>query len=129
MPGGRPTKRTLSAKDTIVQAIGLGATYARAAAAAGITYETLNEWRKDDSEFSEAINKAEADRVAKALQAIQRAATDSWQAAAWYLERRYPSEYGRTVQEQQHSGGVNINFNLTKRKENSAASRESEASE
>lgn len=98
----RPTKRTPTARERIVAAIKIGATLRRAAAAGGIHYDTLNEWCKDDPEFSDAVKEAEAYRANQALRAIQKAAQDGqWQAAAWYLERRYPHEYGRTVQEQQ----------------------------
>ena len=37
---------------------------------------------------------------------IEQAAKDgTWQAAAWKLERRYPQEYGKTVQEHQGKDG------------------------
>ena len=36
---------------------------------------------------------------------IQKAAKDNWQAAAWYLERRYPEDYGRREQHKlEHTG-------------------------
>jgi hypothetical protein len=38
--------------------------------------------------------------VVVSLERIHAAAQEgAWQAAAWILERRYPHEYGRTVQE------------------------------
>ena len=41
------------------------------------------------------------------LAKIEQAANQGhWQAAAWKLERRYPQEYGRTVQNVEHSGTV-----------------------
>lgn len=96
----RPRKNTPSAKERIIEAVGLGATYERAAAAGGIGYSTLREWILADAEFAEAVKQAEAQRANEALSAIRRAARDGqWQAAAWLLERRYPGEYGRTVQE------------------------------
>lgn len=64
------------------------------------------EERGDQSEFfhlSHAIKDAESYAANVALQSIQRAARGGqWQAGAWLLERRYPHEYGKTVQE--HSG-------------------------
>ena len=101
----RPTKYTSERAQTAVDAIKLGATYDLAAAAAGISYETFNEWRKRFSEFSEAINVAEGAAVVTWLTRIEAAATDGvWQAAAWKLERRYPQHYGKQVIEQQHTG-------------------------
>src|SRR5690242_1986668 len=98
----RPTKRTPTVKERVLEATRLGATRARAAAAAGIAESLLYDMMAKDVEFLEAVQKAEGERADEALAAIRKAAPDSWQAAAWYLERRYPAEYGRTVQE--HTG-------------------------
>lgn len=115
----RPTKRTPTAKERILAAIKLGATYELAAKAGGISYETFNEWRKEFSEFSESVNSAEAAAAQQWLKQIDKAARDgSWQAAAWKLERRYPQMYGRQVQEHtgevkqthEHSGAIAIQF-------------------
>jgi hypothetical protein len=58
-----------------------------------IHYDTFCEWMKR-AEFSEAIKKAEASCKERNIALIQRAATKSWQAAAWTLERKYPMEFG-----------------------------------
>ena len=60
---------------------------------ADIHYDTFCEWMKR-AEFSEAIKKAEASCKERNIALIQRAATKSWQAAAWTLERKYPMEFG-----------------------------------
>lgn len=105
----RRSKFTPETQQRIVDAIALGATYELAAKSAGVTYDTLNEWRKTRPQFSEAIEKAEGAAAAKWLAAIETAAAEgAWQAAAWKLERRYPRDYGRTVTEQQHSGSVGV---------------------
>jgi hypothetical protein len=96
MMAGRKTKYTPETVDRIIQAIRLGATYQHAAAYGGISFETLNEWRKRKPEFSEQLNKAEGDGVMVWLAKIEKAASDgNWQAAAWKLERRYPDQYGK----------------------------------
>lgn len=46
-------------------------------------------------EFREAIKGAEAQAEAAAVVVIREAMPTSWQAAAWYLERRYPDRYAR----------------------------------
>jgi hypothetical protein len=56
---GRPTKLTPTRHKAIMAAIEQGATYEHAAAAAGISYDTLNEWRKHNPVFSEALKQAE----------------------------------------------------------------------
>jgi len=44
------------------------------------------------------LEKAEGDAITRNLAIINKAAHDgTWQAAAWWLERRYPQEYGRMV--------------------------------
>lgn len=100
----RPTKYTPETVKKITDAIKLGATYELACNYAGIDYSTFNEWQKTKPKFSEAVKAAEGEAAVKWLAKIEAAAVKSWQAAAWKLERRYPHDYGRTVQEQQHTG-------------------------
>jgi hypothetical protein len=118
-----PSKLTPDTQARIVQALRLGATFELAAQYGGVSYDTFNNWRKrgeaeldrmararkrtdaDPDElpfvqFFEATKAAEADAVVGWLAKIEKAASDgNWQAAAWKLERRYPRDYGRTVQE------------------------------
>lgn len=117
----RPTKLTPAVQQKIVDAITVGAIYELAAQYAGIAYATFNNWmargraeaarletpgarpRKSETpylEFLEAVKKAEGSAAVGWLAVIERAATETWQAAAWKLERRYPKDYGRQVQEQ-----------------------------
>jgi len=107
---GKYTQATI---DAITQALKLGATYRRACAAAGISEQTFNEWRRNKASFSEAIEKAEYDFTQRHLEVIEKAATKdgTWQASAWMLERRYPSEYGKQVQE--HQGAISVNVRYT----------------
>lgn len=74
------------------------------AQALGIHEDTWYRWLREGERaksgikrrFYESIKKAEARavlrNVAKILQASQEG---NWQAAAWWLERRYPDEWGR----------------------------------
>ena len=105
----RPTKYTPETAKKITDAIRVGATFHMACQYAGITEETFSQWRKKYPEFSEAVKEAEGGAVVKWLAQIEKAAADgTWQAAAWKLERRYPRDYGRSVVEQEHSGGLTI---------------------
>ena len=91
----------------LCEAVALGATYDLACQYGGITRETLNQWRRTKSDFSDALEKAEGQAVVGWLAKIEQAASEgAWQAAAWKLERRYPADYGRTVQQVEHSGTV-----------------------
>ncbi len=62
---------------------------------AGISYETFTVWMGDKKkpEFSEAIKKAEMACKQRNIARIQNASKKSWQAAAWWLERKHPEEF------------------------------------
>ncbi len=86
-----------------LQAIGLGATIQMAAAYAGSNDRTFRLTRsraeggdKACAEFIEECERAQAQRSVQALATILKAAKDGeWTAAAWYLERSDPDNWGR----------------------------------
>ena len=83
-------KLTPDVQKRICDAIAIGATYDLAAKYGGVTYETLNQWRKTKPQFSEAVKEAEGRAAVGWLAKIEQAANQGhWQAAAWKLERRY----------------------------------------
>lgn len=45
--------------------------------------------------MSHVLKKAEVERKATLVGRIMDASGDSWQAAAWLLERKYPQEYAK----------------------------------
>ena len=61
----------------------------------GINPDTYYNWKKDKRkvEFHEAIKKAEQECKARNIAYVQKAAEKTWQAAAWYLERKYHNEF------------------------------------
>ena len=58
----------------------------------GICYDTFCEWMKK-SEFSDIVKKAEAHCKKRCISIIQAKAIDTWQAAAWWLERKHRDEF------------------------------------
>lgn len=104
MPAGRKSKYTEETVKTIIDAVLQGVPYRHAAAIAGISEDTFHDWKVKKPEFSEAIKGAEGKAVAGRLARIRQAEPDHWQAAAWWLERKYPQEFGKTVQENQITG-------------------------
>ena len=79
-----------------------GASRACAAIRAGTSERTLYRWlaqgrrgRKPFVAFMSALKKAEADSEAVAVVAIRDAADKHWQAAAWWLERKFPESWAR----------------------------------
>lgn len=70
------------------------------AAYIGVAPQTYSTWRNHPKtevqrELAEALKRAETERKGALLARILKATDESWQAAAWMLERRYPAEYAR----------------------------------
>ena len=72
-----------------------GATIKDACAYVGIGQSSFYEWTRDYPQFSEAIEKARASAKVACVTQIRQAAKSEWQAAAWFLERSDPSNWGR----------------------------------
>lgn len=107
----------------IIQAIKQGNYQKTAAAIAGIDESTYYRWIERGKqaksgkycEFYKSIKKAEEFAKAYYLQQIREAAESgkSWQAAAWYLERKYPDEWGRREQvKMEHFGKLEQKVNV-----------------
>lgn len=101
MPRGAKEKLT---KPMIKEATRLkkaGVNHKDIAAYIGVAPQTLSTWihhprTKNQKEFAEAMKKTEADYKASLLAIIyNNAKKQSWQAAAWLLERKYPEEFAR----------------------------------
>jgi transposase len=110
---GRPTKLSERAQAAAVDAVRQGATREIAAAAAGVHQATLFRWLADGEagspqyrDFYDAIKRAEAECALSALGQIRAHAEETWQAAAWLLERRYRESYGRMRVEVEPVGKV-----------------------
>jgi hypothetical protein len=140
---GRPTKLTPKTQERICQALRVGATYELAAQYGGISYEAFNLWRRRGEaeleraekarkntaireseapyvQFLQATKDAESDAAIKWLAMIDKAAAETWQAAAWKLERRYPKSYGRTVVDQNNTGDMRIRVEYVERPNDNA---------
>lgn len=102
----RPTKYSAKTRDAILAAIAVGCSREQAAAVAGIGERTLYDWLKAKPQLSQDIEKAEAAGVQARLQRIEQAAQGgAWQADAWWLERRYPEQWGRRDRVNVHHEG------------------------
>lgn len=115
--GGRPTKLTPELQTRIVNFLRTGAYVETAAAAAGVSKQTLYDWLKrgarvgrdelgevtpkdhpdaDYARFLDAVEVAQAEADVGDLAIIRKAAQDGyWAAAAWRLERKHPDKWGR----------------------------------
>lgn len=89
----------------LIDAVLAGNTYENAAQLCGITSRTFYRWMAEGRtatnpksyqyQFFQGIQKAEASAIHRNVIVIQQAARNTWQAAAWYLERRRPAVWGR----------------------------------
>jgi hypothetical protein len=91
----RPTKRTPEVQSAILNALRVGNTRTDSALAAEVSLGSLSEWCRRYPEFLAAVEKAEAEARLRFVAIIAVAARTSWQAAAWWLERRRHEDYGR----------------------------------
>ena len=102
----RPTKLTSEIQQKIGDGVSLGLTYALAAEAAGITYQTFNQWmqRGKNSTYGEYFNfyqhvtKRNADAAKELLERLNLAAkAGDTRICLWILERRFSEDFGRRV--------------------------------
>ena len=97
---GRPTKLTPEVRERIVQAI-RGGNYRNVAARfAGISPETFARWMVNESdeacqELKAAVEEAEASAHVRALAIIQQHGQTDPRHLQWWLERKFPREWGR----------------------------------
>lgn len=101
----RPTKLTKALIEQVANLMRAGNYAETAAAFAGIAKSTLFQWLRDGArdsaagkhtmlaQFSDSVKRAEAQAEASALSRIRLSAEKSWQADAWFLERRFSNRY------------------------------------
>jgi hypothetical protein len=112
----RPTKLNSRVIIKISENILTGATYRAAAVAAGIAYDTFNEWRKAALtaqkktpskrsefeellvEFSDAVDRANAELEIGLMKTIKTRGKRDWKALAWILQNRFPADYAERKQ-------------------------------
>lgn len=100
---GRKSSLTKEVQELICKCIRAGNNLGASAQSAGITPQAMNNWlregqKKKDGKyfyFFQAVKKAEADAQVHAVAIIRNAMGKSWQAAAWWLERKVPQEWAK----------------------------------
>ena len=97
--GGAPSKKTPATLEAALSAAREGLPLRFCAGLAGISYQTLNEYRKADPGFDQRLETAMSEgvqaKMRKILEAGNRDAPGSWQALAWSLERAHAHEFSR----------------------------------
>jgi hypothetical protein len=114
----RPSKLSPDITKLIGENIALGLSYSLAAEAAGITYQTFNEWHKKSKnsksgeyfEFYKFIQQCNADAAKKCLERLNEAAkAGNCTVCMWILERRFSEDFGRRVYRNINSVSENQN--------------------
>ena len=139
MPRKGSIKLTEKQIEALCKNIEAGVPFIHSALAAGIAENTFFYWKKEAMKLNEelqdnhekmddiikngtkkekillkflnGIKKAEANAILRNVVIINKAAQTSWQAGAWWLERRYPEQFGRRLQME---GNIEHNFNFEK---------------
>lgn len=91
-------KYTPEIRDEFATLLSQGMGRVDACSLADICYDTFLEWLRNKPEFAESIKKAEAKCKQRNIALIQKAALTTWQAAAWWLERKYKDEFALRMQ-------------------------------
>jgi hypothetical protein len=79
-----------------LDAVASGAPFTLACAAAGLSHQTFQEWRRQDPSFAVEVDQAVARATVNRLKEIERQGKDgAWTALAWLCERRHPESFGR----------------------------------
>jgi hypothetical protein len=116
----RPSKLSPDITKRIGENIALGLPYSLSAEAAGITYQTFNEWHKKGKnsksgeyfEFYKFIQKCNADAAKKCLERLQKAAkSGNCTVCMWILERRFSEDFGRRMYRKMDVVSENQNVN------------------
>ena len=109
---GRHSHLTPERAAAVTKMVRSGALIKTACQACGIHESTYFRWinRADDPdapevyrEFRESITRARALAEMDALTLVRQAGRTDWRAAAWFLERSFPQDYGRH-QKLEHTG-------------------------
>jgi transposase len=91
---GRPTLYDDARRATVLDALRLGLSYESAAKRAGVVTKTLYSWRAEHPGFAEECERAIGECEEKHVQRIDSAALDDAKWSAWFLERRFPRQWG-----------------------------------
>lgn len=102
MAGRGKEKLTKDGIKTALRLCRAGLPDCQIAAVLGVSKETYSRWinhpkTDNQNQLRQQLKKADAEREAALVARIMRASDDTWQAAAWLLERRYPERYAKPV--------------------------------
>lgn len=93
MKTGRPQKIGEKERAEILENLEVGASLKDAAGAVGVDNATVYRLRRADPAFAKGVRQAVKKGKLKLIRTV--ATAETWQAAAWMLERRWGRQFGR----------------------------------
>lgn len=102
----RPTKYNPERVQRIIETLRAGNTRRAAAWTGGIEVETFLQWLRRYPEFSAAVKQAESDAELEMVSRVRLASNDTWQAAAWWLERKMKADWSARQEQVGADGGA-----------------------
>lgn len=99
------------ATSVVINLVRSGSSLKDACHQAGVGYSTFFRWKAQNPDLSSRVKKAESDGKQWHIQNIRKHAEKDWKASAWFLERKFPREYGKRViniepKQSEASGGI-----------------------
>jgi hypothetical protein len=114
---GAPCKKNGAIIKRLIAAARLGLPYALVATRAGITRETLCQWRSKDADLDRQLEEARAEAAEEAWRKIMAAGETglpgAWQSIAWRLERSHPESFARPEIQLNQINNSQTNVNAT----------------
>lgn len=124
-------------KQRLLEALAGGNTVEAACNYAGVTEAAFYQWTRKGKaalakidegkepdpidlkyvKITEEIRKAQASAEIRAVALIQKASLDSWQAAAWWLERHRPKSWGRVYRHEVSGGDTPVEISLEEKRQ------------
>ena len=86
-------KLTPERSKIILDAIASGMTQRDAAKLSGVSEDTLCNWKRNNSDFSEQMERKSIEYKQSLVQIINKAAITNWKAAVWILQHRWKREF------------------------------------
>lgn len=91
--GGRPRTDWKRIEPELIALIADGMSQAKACSYVGISEQTLIEYKKGNSKYSERLEKASNETTKLAHKSIKVGMLKDWKAGAWWLERTQPERF------------------------------------
>jgi hypothetical protein len=92
---GRPGKRTPALEKQLLAVLSKGVPIRVACLAVGISEDSFADWRRKDPELERRVGQARGRMAARLVAKIEKQTEQNFSAAAWLLERNFPSDFAR----------------------------------